>query len=190
MHDGNIVIRSNKKKLSIYLGKTRVSIKILGPSPIIILEDILGYFAILQHLDDTRNPIRVSDISRFCGKRVDSPIGNSDISRVHGFSSQYRHLVLVKYLVYRIFSRIFGTKISYIFSHVVILNHRIFAHHYSTILAEALVYIARRARDRDARMQCCCYIASIARTRVRMLLERRMHAARACMHAGGVLLFV
>jgi hypothetical protein len=33
-----------------------------------IMEDILRYFAILQHLDNTKNPIRIPDISGFCSK--------------------------------------------------------------------------------------------------------------------------
>ena len=65
---------------------------------------------IWQHLDNTKNPIRIPDISRFDSKTVDSPIRYSDISRfrkkrseIMECSSKYMHLVLIQYLVHRIF---------------------------------------------------------------------------------------
>ena len=48
-----------------------------------ILEDILGYFVLLQHHSDIKFRIRISDIPRFCGKWVDLPTGYSDISRIY-----------------------------------------------------------------------------------------------------------
>ena len=77
-----------------------------------ILEVILGYFVLLQYHSDIKYRIRISDISRFCSKWVDSPTGYLDISRfcskwvdlptgysdVSRFCYKYRCLVLVQYL--------------------------------------------------------------------------------------------
>ena len=79
-----------------------------------ILEDILGYFVLLEHHSDRdiKYRIRISDISRFCSKWVDLPTGYSDISRfcskwvdsptgysdILRFCYMYRFLVLVQYL--------------------------------------------------------------------------------------------
>ena len=77
-----------------------------------ILGYISGYFVLLQHHSDIKYRIRISDISRFCSKWVDSPTGYSDISRfcskwvdsptgysdVSRFCYRNRRLVLVQYL--------------------------------------------------------------------------------------------
>ena len=116
-----------------------------------ILGYILGYFVLLQHHSDIKYRNRISDISRFCSKWVDSPTGYLDISRfcskwvdlptgysdVSRFCYRYRCLVLVQYLrpssLYQDIDFISGyladiwrKNIGY-FQPWQILNHRIFA---------------------------------------------------------------